>query len=142
MNIKTPNIQESKTQSKSKTINTQSKKIYNLEERFQDYFERVIKLCKKCPKNSLTVRIIPQAVSSSGSLSANYAEASEAMSKKDFVKSIKISRKEVKESKVWVKGLQMAVDFTDSEFDLLLQEANEIIYILTSILKKTDDKKA
>ena len=126
-------LKESKTQS---NINNKTNKIYDLHERFQSYFERVIKLCKKCEKNSVTMRIIPQAVASSGSLPANYAEASEAMSKKDFVKCIKIARKEVRESKVWIKGLKISVNFNDTEFDLLLRESDEIFYILTSILKK------
>lgn len=79
-------------------------------------------------------------MASSGSIAANYAEASEAMSKKDFVKSIKISRKEAKESKVWLRGLKITADFKDSEFDSLNQEATEFVYIFTSILKKTDKK--
>ncbi|OGM20351.1 hypothetical protein A2863_04425 [Candidatus Woesebacteria bacterium RIFCSPHIGHO2_01_FULL_38_9b] len=62
------------------------------------------------------------------------------MSKKDFVKSIKIIRKESKESIVWLRGLKLVVEFDDSEFDALIQEATEFIYILTSILKKTDKK--
>jgi four helix bundle protein len=134
---KTQNLENAKNQSNTKNTNN---KIYKLEDRFQNYFERVIEICKKCPKNSLTIRIIPQVVASAGSLPANYAEATEAMSKKDFVKSIKISRKETKESRVWIKGLMASVDFVDNEFYLLLQEANEIIYILTSILIKTDKK--
>jgi len=57
------------------------------------------------------------------------------MSKKDFCKSIKICRKEAKESRVWLNGLKEVVDF-----DFLMQEATEFIYIFTSILSKTDVK--
>jgi four helix bundle protein len=134
---KAQKLEKAKNQNNIEVKNT---KIYNLEERFQDYFNRVIILCKKSPNNPITKRIIPQLIASSGSIPANYAEATDAMSKKDFVKSIKISRKETKESKVWTKGLKTAIESSDSEFDLLLREADEITYILTSILKKTDIK--
>jgi|SRR3989344_7158244 len=115
-------------------------KPQKLEIRLENFFERIIKLCKKCPMNPITTRIIPQLVADGGSAPANYAEATEAMSKKDFNKSIKICRKESKESRVWLKGLKIAVSFEDPEFDALVQEATEFVYIFTSILKKTDTK--
>ena len=93
-------------------------KIYDLEERLKNFHLRTIRLCK--------------------SAGANYCEASEAMSKKDFVKSLKTSRKELREYSIWVAGLKEAADFADPEFDALLQESKELTYILTSIIKKTD----
>ena len=136
MDTKTQKIQDSKTQNKLENKN----KVYDLEQRFGNYFEKVIILVKKCPINDVTKRIISQVVASSGSVSANYAEASEAMSKKDFVKCLKICRKEAKETKVWLRGLKVAINLFISEFDLLIQESNEIIYILTSIISKNDTK--
>ncbi len=136
---KTPKSQKAKYTSNRKVSNLKEKPR-DLEERLGEFFERIIVLCKKCPMNPVSSRIISQLVADGGSLSANYAEASEAMSRKDFVKSIKICRKEAKESRVWLKGLKIAVDFKDPEFDALIQEATEFIYIFTSILKKTDKK--
>ena len=136
--LNNPNLQESKTPSKLKV--EKDKKIYDLEKRLSSFFKRVILLCKRCPENTVTKRIIPQLVADGGSLPANWAEATEAMSKKDFVKSVKICRKEAKESKVWLNGLKIAVDGVDPEFDSLTQEASEMVYIFTSILKKTDIK--
>ncbi len=133
--IKTQDLKNAKTQNK-----LQGSKFEKLEDRLQDFFTRIIMLCKKIPSNSLTQRIIAQLIGAAGSIPANFAEATEAMSKKDFVKSIKICRKEAKESLVWLKGLKIAVSFKDSEFDLLIQEATELTYILTSILAKTDSR--
>lgn len=113
-------------------------KIYNLEERLKSFHIRTIKLCKKINITPVTSRIISQIVACSGSSGANYCEASEAMSKKDFVKSLKTSRKELREYSLWIAGLKEAANFTDSEFDILLQESKELIYILTSIIKKAD----
>ena len=137
--VNTPNIQKAKSPSNIKVSNKKVKP-QNLEERLNIFFERVIKLCKKCSLNARTSRIIAQLTGCAGSIPANYAEASEAMSRKDFTKSFKICRKEAKESKVWLRGLKIAVDFDDVEFDKLIQEATEFIYIFTSILKKTDKK--
>lgn len=137
--IKIPKRQKSKFPGKEK-VSSKKGKLQDLEVRLNNFFIRVIKLCKKCPLNPRTSRIISQLTSCSGSMPANYAEASEAMSKKDFNKSMKIVRKEAKESKVWLRGLKASVDFEDVEFELLIQEATEIIYIFTSILKKTDKR--
>lgn len=62
------------------------------------------------------------------------------MSKRDFNKCIKICRKEAKEATSWLLGLKVANDSPDPEFDLLRNEAQEFIYIFTSILSKTDKK--
>ena len=112
----------------------------NLEERVKRFFVRSVMLCKKIPVNPITKRPMEQLSASSGSTAANYCEAQGAMSRRDFVKSIKVSRKEAKESIVWLIGLKAAVDFEDPEFDPLIQEAKELTNILTSILEKTDKK--
>ena len=135
--VKTQKLQESKTQ---KNLEIQNAKIFDLEERLRIFFARVAKLCKKIPINARTSRSITQIMGSAGSMGANYAEATEAMSKRDFVKSIKIVRKEAKESIVWLQGLKVVVDFDDPEFDSLIQEAREFGYIFTSILQKADRK--
>lgn len=126
---------------KLKNSKTPSKKPQDLEKRLAHFFERIIRLTKKCPLNARTSRIISQLIGCGGSIPANYAEDSEAMSRKDFVKSIKIVRKEAKESRVWLRDLKIAVDFEDSEFEDLVKEATEFIYIFTSILKKMTKSK-
>jgi len=115
-----------------------SNKIYDLGERTKEFFIRTVKLCRKISRNSLTNRQIDQLIGSAGSVAANYCEASEAMSKKDFNKSIKICRKEAMESQNWFLGLKIAINSTDEEFDYLINEAKEFIYIFSSILSKTD----
>lgn len=113
-------------------------KIYNLEERLKSFHIRTIRLCKKVKVTPITSRIISQIVSCSGSSGANYCEASEGMSKKDFVKSLKTSRKELREYSIWISGLKEAAEFSDPEFDALLQESKELTYIFTSIISKAD----
>ena len=59
----------------------------------------------KIPKNLPNTEISKQLVRSAGSVGANYIEANEALSKKDFLMRAKISRKEAKESCYWIKLL-------------------------------------
>ncbi len=80
------------------------KREYNLEERTAVFAEKVIELMKELPSNAINSRMISQVVSSAGSAGANYAEASESESKKDFTHKISISKKELRETnKSWFK---------------------------------------
>ncbi len=77
-------------------------------------------------------------IKSSGSVGANYREANESLSKKDFLMRIKISRKEAKESSYWLRLIHETNDLKNSDNALnLIQEANEIKKILSSILLKS-----
>jgi len=67
---------------------------YDLEERTAKFGEEVIKFAKKIPKNSITLPIISQLIRSGASVGANYCEADDAESKKDFQHKIGISKLE------------------------------------------------
>ncbi len=73
-------------------------KQYDLEERTFEFAKNIRILIKKIPKIVSNIEDGKQLIRSSGSVGANYIEANEALSKKDFVMRIKISRKEAKES--------------------------------------------
>lgn len=113
-------------------------KIYDLEERTFKFTKRVIEFCKKLRKTVENIELIKQGVRASGSVGANYIEANEALSKKDFKMRIKICRKESKESRYW---LRLIIDTNkledDNEGKFLVQEATEFIKIFNSILTKS-----
>ena len=108
---------------------------YNLEERLAQFAEDVIDLMKKLPKNPINQRLIPQEVSASGSAGANYCEATEAESKKDFIHKIGIVKKELKESKHWLRLLARANPEFKEDFRKLWKENHELILIFSKILK-------
>lgn len=114
----------------------QNSKHYDLEERTFNFARRVVNYVDKLPKTITTVEIGKQLVRAAGSVGANYIEANESLSKKDFVLRIKISRKEAKESRYWLK---LSIPRTDQEEEknLLAQEATEIMKIFGSILEKS-----
>ena len=109
-----------------------------LEERLPILLRSVVRLCKKYQTELIAKRIIPQLVASIGSIGANYQEATAAMSKKDFVKCLKIARKEARESIIWLEGMDELSDGADKQIPEITQEVKEVSYILTSIISKTE----
>jgi len=111
-------------------------KKFDLEKRTEKFFLNVIDLCKKVPRNCLTRRQISQLIGSAGSVGANWREASECESKRDFAHKVKLSRKEAKESQLWLKGIGHTIKKVKLECDQLISEAKEFVYIFTSIINK------
>jgi|SRR3989338_7523355 len=121
--------------------NNQNTKIYDLEERTAKFGESAIKFAKKIPDNAVTKRIIPQFVASSTSLGANYCEADDAESSRDFVHKLGICKKEARETKHWLRMIATATPELKDEARVLWQEAKELHLIFNSIVKKIKDKK-
>lgn len=107
---------------------------YDLEERTAKFAEIVIKLVRKITPSSINKRIIEQVVGSSGSIGANYNEANEGESKKDFYHKIGIAKKEIKETQHWLRLLATAEPQLKEELRALWQEAHELILIFSKIL--------
>jgi len=110
---------------------------YDLEERTLKFLKDVISICKKLPQNTINVQLIKQLIRSAGSIGANYREANEAISKKDFILRIKITRKEAKESHFWLQAILEANQEFESEIAPLIKEALELAMIFSSIMNKT-----
>jgi len=111
-------------------------KTYDLEGRTQEFAKKCRILVRGLQKDIPNREDGKQLVRASGSVAANYIEANESFSKKDFLYRIKISRKESKESRLW---LNLILTETD-QFDLhkyLLQESEELLRIFSSIIKKS-----
>ncbi|MCL4467587.1 MAG: four helix bundle protein [Deltaproteobacteria bacterium] len=118
----------------------QNKKQYNLEERTFDFTKRAIEFVNKLQKTLPNIEIAKQLIRSAGSVGANYIEANESLSKKDFIMRIKISRKEAKESRYWLKLINCYNKEAEKEQQDLVQEAYELMKIFGAILIKTNSK--
>jgi four helix bundle protein len=117
---------------------TDQPKQYDLEDRTFEFARLVRLFLKKLPRTIANVEDGTQLVNSSGSVGANYIEANEAISKKDFVVRIKICRKEAKESAYWLRLLDVGdASNLAKERDALVQEAKELTSIFGSILRKS-----
>ena len=113
-----------------------NKKYYDLEERTAKFGENIIKLCQKVTKNELTRPIIIQLIKAATSVGANYCEADDAESKKDFRHKIGICKKESRESKHFLRMLAVAVPTLKEEIKKNWKEAKELNLIFNSIYKK------
>ena len=110
---------------------------YDLEERTYKFAKRVIGFTNQVKKSIPNTEVIKQVVRASGSVGANYIEANEALSKKDFAMRIKICRKESKESVYWLKLVDISEDGIDKERQVLVNEATELMKIFGAIVEKT-----
>ena len=110
---------------------------YDLEERTYKFAKSVINFTNQVNKSIPNTEVIRQLVRSSGSVGANYIEANEALSKKDFAMRIKICRKESKESIYWLKLLEVSEVNTDKERQVMINEATELMKIFGAIVEKT-----
>ena len=112
-------------------------KPYDMEERTFLFAKACRLYVKKLPKTISNIEDSVQLVRSSGSIAANYIEANEKLGDKDLTFRLKIARKEAKESKLWLRLLQeLNPDFiTNSEH--LLNEAEALRKILSTIISKT-----
>jgi len=106
---------------------------YDLEERTARFGENVIALCRLVKNDKLAEPILHQLVRSATSIGANYMEANGASSKRDFTNKIFICKKEIQETKHW---LRMMKSFMTSESDMLsslAKEAQELTLIFHKI---------
>jgi len=116
-----------------------SPKQYDLEDRTLAFAKKVRAFVKKLRKTIANIEDGKQLVKSSGSIGANYIEANEALSKKDFVMRIKICRKEAKESRYWLKLVDTQGDRElENEQKDLENEATELMNIFGAILRKSE----
>ena len=110
---------------------------YDLEERTATFGEAIIGFAKKIPLNPVTTPLISQIVRSGTSVGANYCEADDAGSKKDFKYKIGICRKEARETKLWLRMIATAAPEFKVEARKLWQEAKELHLIFAAIWRKT-----
>jgi four helix bundle protein len=96
---------------------------------------QVIKYVDKLPYRITNNEVGKQLVRSAGSVGANYIEASESLSKKDFLYRIKLCRKEAKESTYWLKLSSPIKQHEDTKRELVC-ESEQLMKIFASIMRK------
>ncbi|HBA27615.1 MAG TPA: four helix bundle protein [Nitrospinae bacterium] len=118
--------------------NIQTSKIYDLEERTLQFSKNIALYIKILPRTISNIEYGRQLIRASGSVGANYIEANESLSKKDFVMRIKICRKEAKESAYWLRLIVETNDDKVTEAGMkYLKEAIELKKIFSAILQKS-----
>jgi four helix bundle protein len=110
---------------------------FDLEERTTLFGERIIRFCKKVPTGPTNNALISQLVRSGTSVGANYCEADDAVSKKDFKNKIGTCRKEARETKYWLRMIATAEENLKDEARELWMEAREIHLIFCKIFRNS-----
>ena len=105
-----------------------------------DFSVKLVKVIKEIRKNSKEYELTGQLLRSGTSIGANVSEAKRAQSTKDFISKMSIASKEANESLYWIR-LMIATDYFDSETGKeLFSNADELVRILTSIVKTASQK--
>src|SRR6184192_1968649 len=110
----------------------------DLEERTFQFAQSICAFVKQLPKTIGNAEDVRQLVRASGSVAANWIEADEALSKKDFVMRVKICRKEAKESRLFLRLVDAgSTKSTLATRERLAGEARELTLIVSSIISKS-----
>ena len=118
-------------------------KVYDIRERTLQYAIRAVNLCKALQKNNdIAGKIIgKQYLRSATSIGANLQEGYSGESDADFVHKYCIAQKEARESLYWLRILDGAKVFTSEKLQPIIEETDEIIAVITSIIVKVKNKK-
>jgi len=119
----------------NKTQNSKHK--FDLEDRTLKFGKRIIRLCRALPRDAVNRRLSDQLLRAGTSVGANYREANETETKRDFRHKIGISRKEAKETNYWLKLVIEANPQFEGEIQPLLGESIELVKIFASIVEKS-----
>lgn len=114
----------------------EKRSYYDLENRTFLYAQNVNEYVLKLPRTLTNKENGKQLCRSAGSVGANYIEANESLSKKDFTMRIKICRKEAKESRFWISLTKPEIAMLSLQ-ERLIQESTELMKIFGAILKKS-----
>ena len=110
-------------------------KKYDLEDRTLRFAKACIDLCKLLVKDAVNIELLSQFIRSSGSVGANYREANDSTTKKDFYYRIGICRREAKESKYWLELILHSNQKLSDKVEPLVDEALQLARIFASIVK-------
>lgn len=109
---------------------------YGLKERMARFGEDIIIFCLRLKADHISRPLINQFIRSATSVGANYAEANNASSKKDFRNKVHIAKKEAQETKHWLRRLKPYYPASAENLRIFWQEAHELTLILQSIINK------
>lgn len=121
---------------------TKNKK-FDIYERALEFAVKTAHFIDKLPKSAALIEYSRQLIRSSGSIGSNIEEADGALTRKDFINKMGISRRESRESRHWLRLIKATQpsknDDIEKEIDWLINESKEILLIVSSIIKKTQE---
>ena len=114
---------------------------YDLLERTANFGEVIIEFVKNIKQTAISKPIILQLIRSGTSIGANYCEADNAESRKDFIHKIGICKKEASETKYWLRMISKVDSIYSNKARILWLEAKELTLIFNAIVNSTKNNK-
>ena len=114
---------------------------FDLEERTAKFGESIISFCKNTKESIVSKPVISQLIRSATSIGANYCEADDAESKKDFIHKLGICKKEARETKHWLRMINTVFPDKKDNIRILWQEAKELNLIFNAIINSSKKDK-
>ena len=111
-------------------------RAFDLAERTAKFGEAIIRFAKRIPQNPINNRLIDQLVGAGTSVGANYCEADDGVSRKDFKNKIGICRKEARETKFFLRMIATSEEGLKPEARILWQEAKELHLIFCAVWRR------
>jgi four helix bundle protein len=116
-------------------------KLRDLEDRTFQFAEAIRTFVKQLPRTVSNIEDVRQLVRASGSGAANWIEANEALSKKDFLMRVKICRKEAKESRLFLRLMDAGVNKNSATVrEKLATEARELVLSSPRLSRRANDR--
>ena len=115
-------------------------RVYDLEERTAQFGEALIRFAKKIPPSPANNRLVDQLVGAGTSVGANYCEADDGVSKKDFLVRIGTCKKEARETKFFLRMVAASEEDLKAEARELWKEARELHLIFSAIWRRGSGK--
>ena len=112
---------------------SKEKREFDLEERLVDFAVRIIRTANSLPKSKIGSHIAGQLIRSGTSPAPNYGEAQSAESRSDFIHKMKLSLKELRETRIWLLIIiRASLIKPASKLESLLDENNQLISIFVT----------
>jgi len=115
-------------------------KKHDLVDRVEEFGKKVIVFAKIIPKNIINLPLISQFIRAGTSVGANYCEADNAESRKDYIHKVGIAKKEARETVYWLKMIITAEPNLKEKALEIYQEAKELNLIMNAIVRKSSIK--
>jgi len=121
---------------------TKENKEFNLEDRLIDFAVRILHVAESLPKTKAGNHIAGQLIRCGTAPAPNYGEAQDAESRADFIHKMKVSLKEIRETRIWLLIIGKANLLKPaSKLEPLIDESNQLISIFVASVKTAKQNK-
>ena len=113
-------------------------RVYDIKERTFRFAVEIVHFVSGLPRDTAGYALGRQLIRSGTSIGANVEEAAGARTKKEFINSMNVAKREARETLFWLRVLKEAALVSGQKVNAVLSECNELVSILTTIVKRAE----